>query len=188
MQQTTCGLLCGLCDWLQEQAAAEAAAAAVGTVPGLDGPTQPGRVEVADRDQSIVAAVARLAALRAAIDARRAAASSSAAASPAADPSSSIDAVDLEMQQARRGALSRLGRDPTFWSPAATAARAGQVQQQEEEQQQPEASQRLASLRALMTAIRASAMRGEAPGQQQQQQVGDSNEAAPAGSSRQSMV
>jgi hypothetical protein len=187
MQQTTCGLLCGLCDWLQEQAAAEAAAAAVGTVPGLDGPTQPGRVEVADRDQSIVAAVARLAALRAAIDARRAAASSSAAASPAADPSSSIDAVDLEMQQARRGALSRLGRDPTFWSPAATAARAGQVQQQEE-QQQPEASQRLASLRALMTAIRASAMRGEAPGQQQQQQVGDSNEAAPAGSSRQSMV
>jgi hypothetical protein len=140
-------------------------------------------VEVADRDQPVNAAIARLAALRAAIDARRAAASSSAAASTAADSSSSIGTVDLE--QGRREALSRLGRDPTFWSPAATAAGAGQVQQQEEEQQ-PEAAaaQRLASLRALMTAIRASAMRGETPGQQHQ--AGDSN--AAAGSSRQNMT
>lgn len=169
------------CD-VQEQAAEAAAAAAVGNVPGLDGSTQQGRVEVVDRDHPLVAVIARLAAARAAAQARQMGAASATAGGAS---SNDIEAADVEMQQARQA----LGRDPTFWPPAAAAA-ASPAQQQEGQAQSvvDAAAQRRASLRALMTAIRASALRGEVPGPAQQQQQSGASDSSAVASSRQNMV
>lgn len=174
---------------LQEQAA-EAAAAAAGTVPGLDGPTQagPGSTEV-DRNHPVVHMLARLAAARAAAQARRAGISSSAATGAS---SSSTDVIDVEMQQAR-DARSRLGRDATFWAPVTAAAGDNGAQQQEEQQStEAAAAQRMASLRALMGAIRASAMREQSPARQQPHASSDSTAAGSSSgagtSGRQGMV
>jgi len=175
---------------MQEQAAEAAAAAAVGTVPGLDGPPQAGRggVEV-DRDHPLFTLIARLAAARAAAQARQLANNSSTAAPAAAQATGSQDASDVEMQQAGRDARSRLGRDPSFWAPAATAPATSTAsshvvgessQESGQEQSEVTAAQRLASLRALMGAIRASALRGEVLGQQQQE--GGSSTASGGGS------
>jgi len=186
----------------QEQAAEAAAAAAVGTVPGLDGSPQAGRggVEV-DRDHPLYTLITRLAAARAAAQARQLANSTAAA----GGSSGADDAADVEMQQATREARSRLGRDPTFWAPASSAAPApapapaptaassarvgDRGQESGEEQVEAAAAQRLASLRALMGAIRASALRGEVFGQQRQEGGSSTAPAAgSAGSSRHGMV
>jgi hypothetical protein len=165
---------------LQEQAA-EAAAAAAGTVPGLDGATQAGRggVEVGG-NHPLVHMLARMAAARAAAQARQAHVSSAAAPGTS---SSNGDVVDVEMQQAR-DAHSRLGRDATFWAPVTAAAGDNRVQLQQEEQQATEAAaaQRMTSLRALMGAIRASALR-EQPTRQQPEASSDNTAAGSISSS-----
>jgi hypothetical protein len=186
--------------FVQEQAAEAAAAAAVGTVPGLDGPT---RAPAEDRDHALVTLITRLAAARAAAQTRQmqaaaAAAGTSAAGAAAGSSSGSVDVVDVEMQQGpqqvQRQALSQLGRDPTFWAPAGSSGAAEGAQQPAEQEQQAEvaASQRLASLQALMSAITATAMRGETVGQQQQAPGGSTSAAGSSsgarGDSRNSMV
>lgn len=189
--------------FVQEQAAEAAAAAAVGTVPGPDGPT---RAPAEDRDHALVTLITRLAAARAAAQTRQmqaaaAAAGTSAAGAAAGSSSGSVDVVDVEMQQGpqqvQRQALSRLGRDPIFWAPAGSSRGSGAadgVQQPAEQEQQAEvaASQRLASLQALMSAITATAMRGETVGQQQQAPGGSTSVAGSSsgarGDSRNSMV
>ena len=201
------------CGDLQEQATEAAAAAAVGSMPGLDGPPTAGRnsAEI-DRDHPFITLITRLAAARAAAQARQAAAAAAGGSGATAAASAGQDgadaAADVEMQQSRPHASVHIGQRPVMWNPTVPAGSAtpgsssnssspaADVVQDggSEEPTEVAAAHRLASLRALMSAIRASALRREGYSQPQgdveagDAAAGGSDAASSSASSRQGMV
>lgn len=162
----------------QEQAAEAAAAEAAGSVPGLDAPPAAAAAAMGSGSGGggpYHGFLARLAGAR-----------GGGMGHGSSNSSSSITDLELEVLQARRAALSRLGRDPTFWTPgngaaaavpAPAAAGSGSsgvtiVEQQQEEQRM------VAAIRAMVRAAIASAAQRELARRQQGGEAAGSSDAA----------